>query len=101
MYAKLYMYTGTHGPTCNCNIQYYGSWSEHLAENEGIRCYAVKIQEREKLGSHQKSNPGYLWLEPYRVHIQDCEGVGGYPAVVTQLQSTGGSSQSYPGFNSW
>ena len=73
MYAKLYMYTGTHGPTCNCNIQHYGSCSEHLAENEGIRCYAVKIQEREKLGSHQKSNPGYLWLEPYRVHIQDCD----------------------------
>ena len=46
----------------------------NLAENEGIRCYAVKIQEREKVGSHQKSNPGYLWLEPYRVHIQDCEG---------------------------
>ena len=27
--------------------------------------------------------------------------VGDYLAVVTQLQSTGGSSQRCPGFNSW
>ena len=34
------------------------------------------------------------------VHIQNFEGVGGCPAVVAQCQSTGGSSQRCPGFDS-
>ena len=29
-----------------------------------IRCYETKIEESEKAGSHQESNPGHLWLEP-------------------------------------
>ena len=33
------------------------------------------------------------------VHIEDCE-AGGCPAVVTQWQSTGSSSQKCPGFDS-
>ena len=29
-----------------------------------FRCYEAKIEESEKAGSHQESNPGHLWLEP-------------------------------------
>ena len=29
-----------------------------------FRYYEVKIEESEKAGSRQESNPGYLWLEP-------------------------------------
>ena len=28
------------------------------------RCYVAKIEESEKAGSRQESNPGHLWLEP-------------------------------------
>ena len=27
-------------------------------------CYKVKIEKSEKAGSHRKSNPGHLWLDP-------------------------------------
>ena len=29
-----------------------------------FRYYKAKIEESEKAGSHQESNPGHLWLEP-------------------------------------
>ena len=29
-----------------------------------FRCYEAKIEESEKGGSRQESNPGHLWLEP-------------------------------------
>ena len=29
-----------------------------------FRCYEAKIEEGEKAGSRQESNPGHLWLEP-------------------------------------
>ena len=29
-----------------------------------FRCYEAKIEESEKAGSRQESNPGHLWLEP-------------------------------------
>ena len=29
-----------------------------------FRCYEAKIEESEKAGSRQESNPGHLWVEP-------------------------------------
>ena len=29
-----------------------------------FRCYEAKMEESEKGGSRQESNPGHLWLEP-------------------------------------
>ena len=34
------------------------------------------------------------------VHIERVVRIGGHPAIVAQWQSTGGSSQRYPGFDS-
>ena len=61
-----------------------------LVINE-FRCYETKIEASEKAGSCRESNPGHLW--------RIVRG-GGCPAVVAQWQSTGGSSQRYPGFDS-
>ena len=52
-----------------------------------FRCYEAKIEESEKASSHRKS---------YRI-----VSVGGCLAVVAQWQRTGGSSQRYPGLDSW
>ena len=67
-----------------------------MLEINEFRCYEAKIEESEKVGSHQESNPGHLWLEPNgvltvhaewfarcateafsttsAVNIEDCEG---------------------------
>ena len=62
-----------------------------MVEIKEFRCYEVKMEESEKPGSHRESNPG---------HIQRIVRVGGCLAVMTQWQSTGGSSQRCPGFDS-
>ena len=35
-----------------------------LENNLQFRCYEAKLEESEKAGSQQESNPGHLWLEP-------------------------------------
>ena len=52
-----------------------------MLEINEFRCYEVKIEESEKAGSRQESNPGHLWVEcseafstTCAVHIEDCEG---------------------------
>ena len=35
-----------------------------MLEINEFRCYEAKIEESEKAGSRQESNPGHLWLEP-------------------------------------
>ena len=67
-----------------------------------------KIEESEKASSCQESNPGQLWFEPRQLptltilymYIEGIVRVGGCPGVMVQWQSTGGSSQRCPGFNS-
>ena len=54
-----------------------------------FRCFEKKIEESEQAGSCRESNPGHIWFE-WPV----------LPAVVAQWQSTGGSSQRCPGFDS-
>ena len=53
-------------------------------EIKEVRCYEAKIEESEK----------------GQQYIQRIVRVGGCPAVVAQWQSTGGSSQRCPGFDS-
>ena len=60
--------------------------------------YEVKIEESEKAGRCQESNPGHIGLS--RQWSIGSVRVGGRPAVVGQWQSTGGSSQRCPGFDS-
>ena len=60
-----------------------------MLEINEFNCYEVKIEESEQAGSCQESNPGHLWLERPVL-----------AAVVAQWQSTGGSSQRCPRFDS-
>ena len=53
--------------------------------------YEAKIEESEKANSRRESKP---------VHVQRIVRVGGCLAVVALWQSTGGSSQRCPGFDS-
>ena len=78
-----------------------------------IWCYEAKIEESEKTGSHRESNPGHFCHlattagQPpaptilYMYCISGTECLSLTPAVVFKWQSTGGSSQRCPGFDSW
>ena len=71
-----------------------------------IRCYEAQIEESEKgrqlpgvepmLSGFRRSG---AFSTTCAVYIEDLR-VGGCPAVVAQWQSTGGSSQRCPGFDS-
>jgi len=68
-----------------------------LKKNE-FRCYDMNIEESEKVGSCQESNPGHLWQwsqsqSSIWLVVHRCM------AVVDQLQSSGSSSQRCLGFD--
>ena len=41
---------------------------EDPSETNEFTCYEAKIEESEKAGSCQESNPGHLWLDPPLSH---------------------------------
>ena len=42
----------------------YTALYQNVLYIDEFRYYGAKIEESEKAGSHRKSNPGHLWLEP-------------------------------------